>query len=122
MSMTTDDNAVLESLRDAIDHTVTGRVFGEPVVQDGLIVLPVAKVAGGAGGGGGSSGSAGEGQESGSGSGFGVWARPVGVFVIKDGKVGWRPAIDVTKVLLGSQAVAVAALLVVRAFVKRRRR
>ena len=118
--MTMDDNAAMAGLREAIDRTVTGRVFGEPVVQDGITLLPVAKVAGGAGGGGGT-GPAGEGQETGAGSGFGVWARPVGVYVIKDGKVGWRPAIDVTKVILGGQAVAVVALLVVRALVKRRR-
>jgi uncharacterized spore protein YtfJ len=85
-------------------------------------VLPVAKISGGGGGGGGT-GPAVEGQETGgSGGGFGLTAKPLGVFVIKDGTVRWRPAIDVNKVILGGQLVAVTALLVVRALVKGRRR
>jgi len=55
------------------------------------------------------------------GGGFGLMAKPLGVFVIKDGTVRWRPAIDVNKVILGGQIVAVTALLVVRAFIKARR-
>jgi uncharacterized spore protein YtfJ len=96
-------------------------VFGNPIVQDGLTVLPVAKVSGGGGGGSGT-GPASEGQETGgTGGGLGLSAKPLGVFVIKNGKVSWRPAIDVNKVILGGQVVAVAALLVVRALIKARK-
>ena len=47
-------------------------------------------------------------------------AKPLGVFVLRDGKVGWRPAIDVNKVIIGGQVVAVTGLLVARALIKAR--
>jgi uncharacterized spore protein YtfJ len=52
------------------------RIFGEPIENDGIKVLPVARVAGGAGGG------AGDGKSRGWGGGFGVISEPLGVFVI----------------------------------------
>jgi len=105
---------VLGTLKDAVEHAGADRVFGTPIQQDGVIVLPVAKVGGGGGGGGGS-GPAQPGQEAnGSGGGFGISARPAGVYVLKDGRVSWRPAVDVNKVILGGQLVVVVALLVAR--------
>jgi uncharacterized spore protein YtfJ len=96
--------------------------IGEPVITDGLTVIPVAKVAG-AGGGGGGVGPGAPGQEpSGNGAGMALASKPVGVFVIKNGKVGWRPAVDVNRVILGGQIVAIVALLVVRSIVRARRR
>ncbi|MEU4221564.1 spore germination protein GerW family protein [Actinoplanes sp. NPDC026623] len=90
-------------------------------MHDGTLLLPVARVAGGAGGGGGS-GSEDEGREQrGMGGGFGTAARPLGVFALKDGEVTWRPVVDVNRVLIAGQVVAVAALLVVRALVRARR-
>lgn len=119
---TRNDTAVLETIREVVDSTTAGKVFGVPITQEGLTVLPVAKVSGGGGGGGGT-GPAQDGQDSGgSGGGLGVSAKPLGVFVIKDGNVGWRPAVDVNKVILGGQVVVVAALLVIRAFIKARGR
>ena len=122
MTQSTNGTSVLEGIREAIDGAAASRVFGEPVVRGDLTVLPVAKVSGGGGGGGGT-GPEVEGREvGGSGGGFGLTAKPLGVFVIKDGTVRWRPAIDVNKVILGGQLVAVTALLVARAFIKSRRR
>jgi uncharacterized spore protein YtfJ len=122
MTDRTNSTAVLADIREAVDGAAAGRVFGEPVVQGDLTVLPVAKVSGGGGGGGGT-GPEVEGHETGgSGGGFGLAAKPLGVFVIKDGTVRWRPAIDVNQVILGGQLVAVTALLVVRALIKSRRR
>ena len=46
------DGGVLNAVRQAFDNTTAARVFGTPVVQDGVIVLPVAKIQGGGGGGG----------------------------------------------------------------------
>lgn len=116
------DTNVMETIREAIDGASADRVFGTPITQDGLTVLPVAKVGGGGGGGGGT-GPAPDGQENGgAGGGLGVSAKPVGVFVIKDGTVGWRPAIDINKVILGGQIVAVVALVTVRALIKARSR
>jgi uncharacterized spore protein YtfJ len=116
------DTAVLETIREVVGNTTAGKVFGSPISQDGLIVLPVAKVSGGGGGGGGR-GLAEDGSDAGgAGGGLGVSAKPLGVFVIKEGRVAWRPAVDVNKVILGAQIVAVTALLVVRAFIKARSR
>jgi uncharacterized spore protein YtfJ len=110
-----EDARVLDTLRKAVDGASAGRVFGEPVTQDGIILLPVAKVAGGGGGGGGTGPTrSGSPEASGSGGGFGTSAKGLGVFVLKEGKVSWHPAIDVNRVVLGGQIVAVVALLVAR--------
>jgi uncharacterized spore protein YtfJ len=112
---TTELRATIEQAKDAI---TVRRVFGDPYEKDGVTVIPAARVQGGAGGGTGE-GPQGEGG-SGSGSGFGVNAKPVGAFVIRGEDVEWRPAIDVNKVILGGQLVAIAALLLIRAIVRAR--
>jgi uncharacterized spore protein YtfJ len=97
---------------DAVKDVMTvQRVFGEPTQVDGVTVVPVAVVRGGGGGGGGG-GSTPDQKEQGEGAGigFGVNARPVGVFAVKDGTVTWQPAVDVTRIVLGSQLVALAAI------------
>jgi uncharacterized spore protein YtfJ len=104
-----------EEILGQVRDTLTVRqVFGEPYERDGVLVVPVARVAGGAGGGGG-----GNPTEGGSGGGFALEARPVGVYVIRDGEVSWRPAVDVTRIALGGQLVAVVALLVARSVIRR---
>jgi hypothetical protein len=35
-----------------------------------------------------------QGQGKGSGGGFGMTARPVGAFIIRDGELTWRPRLD----------------------------
>jgi uncharacterized spore protein YtfJ len=82
------------------------RVFGEPIQTDGATILPVAVIRGGGG--------AGRKNAEQSGIGFGVNARPAGVFVIRDGQAIWRPAIDVNRVILGGQLVAMAAIFALR--------
>jgi uncharacterized spore protein YtfJ len=109
---------VMETIERAKDAMTVRRVFGEPVEKNGVTVVPAARVQGGAGGG---AGEGPEGEGSGSGSGFGVNARPVGAFVIKDDDVQWRPAVDVNKVILGGQLVAIAALLLAGAVVRARK-
>jgi uncharacterized spore protein YtfJ len=124
MAQTTmNDTNALATIREMVDSATAGKVFGTPLIQDGLTVLPVAKVSGGGGGGSGPATAAqGDHEQSGVGGGLGLTARPLGVFVIKDGKVGWRPAVDVNKVILGGQLVAITALLVLRALIKVRGR
>ena len=101
--------------------------IGDPIKSDGITILPVARVAGGGGGGGGgragseSDASVDTGEQVGGGAGFGMMSKPVGVFVIKDGEVTWRPAVDVNKIILGGQAIVLVALLVLRGIVKTRR-
>jgi uncharacterized spore protein YtfJ len=78
-------------------------VFGKPVKSGGVTVIPVASVVGGGGGGAGG-GQTGDGPElqDASGVGFGFRARPVGAFVISDGRATWKPALDVTQLALGA--------------------
>ena len=81
-----------EILATARDTANVRRVFGEPIERDGALLIPVAMVFGGAGGGGTDSQPD---QPGDGGGGFGVWARPIGVYVVRDGEVVFRPAIDV---------------------------
>jgi uncharacterized spore protein YtfJ len=87
-------------------------VFGQPYEKDGVTVIPAAKVWGGAGGGGDDQ------QEQAGGVGFGVMSRPAGAFVIKGSDVSWQPALDLNRVILMGQVVAIVALLTARAIVK----
>lgn len=103
------------------DTPTAQRAFGEPIVLDGVTVIPVARISGG--GGLGTSptppGSAGhDGADAGSGGGFGIGMTPVGVFSIRDGAVTWRPAFDLNRVILGGQLVGLVTVLVVRSCVK----
>jgi uncharacterized spore protein YtfJ len=96
---------ILEGARDAIS---VRRVYGDPIEQEGVTVVPAAKVGGGGGGGG-------DDAQNG-GAGFGLGARPVGAFVIRGDQVSWVPAVDVSRVLL----YGLAALLIVRSIVRGR--
>lgn len=114
---------IQEILGRATDSAQVGRVFGAPVEKDGVVVIPVATLRSGAGGGSGSQDGGGEGSGSGQGSGGGIGlvARPAGVYVIKGGDAYWRPALDLNRVILGGQAIAVIALLLVRSLLRDRR-
>jgi uncharacterized spore protein YtfJ len=107
---------ILDRVRDTLNIR---QVFGEPYERDGTLVVPVARVAGGGGGGGGQGDRPSEGSGRGGGGGFGFEARPVGAYVIRDGEVAWRPAVDVTRIALGGQMVAIVALLVLRGVIRR---
>ena len=107
---------VIAQTRDAL---TVKKVFGEPYEKNGVTMIPVARVQGGAGGGGGVGP---EGQGEGSGGGFGMSARPVGAFMIQGNDVSWRPAFDVTRIVIGCQVVAVFALFTFRALGKARLR
>jgi uncharacterized spore protein YtfJ len=106
---------VQEVIGQARDAITVKRVFGDPYEKNGLTVIPAARVRGGAGGGGGEGP---EGQGAGSGTGFGISARPVGAYAIRGDEVGWRPAVDVNRIILGVQVVAIVALLTLRTIVK----
>jgi len=91
------------------DASNVKRVFGDAIERDGVTVIPVATVIGGGGGGGENS------PEGGSGGGFGVYAKPTGVYVIRGSDVRWEPALDLN--MLG-----LVALLILRTALKRRSR
>ena len=96
----------LETVNQARDAITVRRVYGEPLQQDGVTVIPAAVVMGGGGGGGDAQGNGG--------SGFGLVARPAGAWVIKDGDAIWRPAIDINRAVLMGQVVAIVMFLSLR--------
>jgi uncharacterized spore protein YtfJ len=99
-----------EQILAGAQETLTARrVFGEPIQADGATILPVAVVRGGGGVGARSA-------EQG-GAGFGVNARPAGIYVIRNGDAHWRPAVDINRIVLGGQLVAITALLTLRTLV-----
>lgn len=99
-----DVTGVLGTARDAI--TVT-RVFAEPYEKDGVTILAAATVSGGAGGG---AGTDPRGQQ-GEGAGFAANSRPAGAYVITDGRVSWRPAVDANRLIAIVGLLALVYLL-----------
>jgi uncharacterized spore protein YtfJ len=89
-----DLDTLLQGHRDAVN---VRRIYGDPIEQDGVTIVPAAAVFGGTGGGGDAEGNGG--------GGFGLIGRPIGAWVIRDGQATWKPAIDVNR------AVAFAFIL-----------
>ncbi len=87
------------------------RVFGDPIQAEGVTIVPVATVQG--------AGRAGRGGQEAGGAGYGLRARPAGGFVVRDGEVSWRPAVNVNLIVAGGQLVAIAALFALRPLLAR---
>ncbi len=102
----------IDQLRDLV---TVRRVYGKPIERDGVTVIPAAAVKGGGGGGTGGPGDAAHG------AGWGLRARPVGAFVIRDGEVHWEPALDLSRVIVGGQIVTFVALFTLRTWLKSHR-
>jgi uncharacterized spore protein YtfJ len=102
---------VQEILEKAQDTVTVKRVYGVPIEKDGLTIIPAASISGGGGGGGGPA-------DSGGGVGYGVRARPVGAFVIKNGEVTWQPALDETRIAMRGMLVPIVGMIVARSIVK----
>jgi len=98
---------VTELLGTASDAITVKRVFADPYEKDGLTVIAAAAVTGAGGGG---SGTDPRGH-TGEGAGFGANARPVGAYIIKDGQLNWRPAIDANRIITMVGLIAIAYLL-----------
>jgi uncharacterized spore protein YtfJ len=87
------------------DRQDASQVYGQPHESgDGTTVIPVAKV---------------RGRSKPGGDGLRVMAKPVGVFVIKDGNASWEPAVDATRIAVmglsvGLLATALAGIAMVR--------
>jgi uncharacterized spore protein YtfJ len=99
-----------DMLRQARSSMSARRVYAKPVRSGSVTVIPAARVLGGAAGNGEAPGGLGQAE----GAGFGVMARPVGAFVIRDGVVRWKPAID----LLPLAGIALLLLLALRSIIK----
>jgi uncharacterized spore protein YtfJ len=126
-------------LAKASENLSVRRAFGAAYEKDGMLIIPVALVAGGGGGGTGPARVSGGDPASGrahpssaghdeplrgsggtdAGGGFGGLVLPSGVFVVKGGQVRWIPAVDATiAVVVSLSLVRVLA----RAWAGRRRR
>jgi uncharacterized spore protein YtfJ len=116
------ESAVLDNLRGTRAAMTVRGVFGEPYELDGVTVIPVARISGGAGGGGGEGTGPDEEGGKGFGTGFGFGAQPVGVYEVRDGAVEWRPAVDVGKLAKGGQVLAGIITVCLTLVLLRRRR
>ncbi len=94
------------------------QIFGPPVERGGTVLVPVAHVRGG----GGLGGPVGRRPDQSNG-GFGFVARPAGAWVVDDGgKVTWQPAVDVTRLAVAGQVLAVAAVVAISLALRGRRK
>jgi uncharacterized spore protein YtfJ len=123
---------VTEVLGQARDTISVKRVFGEPIEKNGVMIIPVARVMGGAGAGSGDSpaaneatagspdelGASGMHAATSSGMGFGVMAGPAGAYVIKGDQVRWEPAVNVERMTAIGGFIAICALLILRSTVR----
>jgi uncharacterized spore protein YtfJ len=90
-----------EMVKGVHDTLAVRRVYGDPIEKNGVVIVPAAVVRGGAGGGSDSTHNGG--------GGFGLQARAIGAFVIRDDRVRFEPTVDVTRIV----AASLAALVVV---------
>lgn len=120
----TSSDDVMASIKGTHDALSVSRCYGDPIELDGVTVIPVARVSGGAGGG------AGQGEETdgsgggGFGTGFGLNINPIGVYEARDGQLEWKPSLDVTRLARSGQVlagiIAVCTTLVMIARTRRR--
>lgn len=93
-------------------------VFGDPVSQEGMTVIPVARVRWGFGGGGGRADGPPSGPASGSGGGGGVAADPIGYLEIGPAGAAFRPIPQPYPSPLFVLASGMTAAIVLRALVR----
>jgi len=116
-----DDVDIQQILARVAEDAHIQKVFGAPIEQEGVLVIPVAAVRGAGGGGSGTGRVPGtDTPGEGGGGGFALTTRAVGVYVIKGGDVHWRPAVDVNRAVLGGQILGLAFLLLIRSVLRRR--
>jgi uncharacterized spore protein YtfJ len=105
-------------LNQVAENLSVHRAFGSAYEKNGLLVIPVALVAGGGGGGVGTTEPAADATEgsrrapSGSGGGFGGLVLPLGTYVVKGEQVNFVPVVNVT-------LIALASLSLVRSLTRR---
>jgi hypothetical protein len=88
------------------DTFAAKRVYSEPYTHDGVTIITAAAIRGGGGMGQNDS------ERAGVGGGLGIAARPVGAYVARDGRVVWKPAFDLSRIVLRGQIVLLTALVV----------
>jgi uncharacterized spore protein YtfJ len=97
---------VLSSIKGTKDSMSVRRAFGDPYELEGVSVIPVARIAGGAGGGGGEGVDEEGASGGGFGTGFGMGVVPIGVYEVRGERVEWKPTVDVNRVIKGAQVLA----------------
>lgn len=118
-----DSDRLLERLAELVGAKATVRaVFGEPIRQGDLLVVPVARVRWGFGGGGGRSAAAPTSPASGSGGGGGVAAEPVGFLEVGPAGATFNPIADVRPSPAFIIAAGITAAIVIRALARLLRR
>lgn len=103
-----------EEIRKILGRLGARAVFGKPVKQGNVTVIPVAEVHLGFGFGKGP----GKASATGGGGGGGGGAKPRGYLTIRDGSVAYRPIVDVTR--LGMAGLAFGAALALLLFQRNR--
>jgi hypothetical protein len=95
-----------ESLDSIVPDPSAATIYGQPhETPDGATVLPVARV---------------RGRKGSPDTDLRLMARPVGVFVIKDGEATWTPAVDSTRIaLVGALTGLIAATFATVAMIRR---
>lgn len=109
-------NSIIGGLASRIGiYASASAVYGEPVDNDGVTVIPVARVRWGFGGGGGADQDEdGGNSDFGGGGGGGVTAHPVGFIEVRDGEAEFRPIKDPVAPMMLVLAGGAAAWLVLR--------
>jgi len=106
-------------LSSGMDLMTVKKVYGEPYQSNGVVFVPAASIRGGMGGG---EGERSETTPAGQGGGMGISARPIGAYRIHGNDVDWVPAVDVTRVIVTGQIVAIVFLWMLRSILKARSR
>jgi hypothetical protein len=102
-----------ELLPQFADRLNAKRVYSEPYQQDGVTIITAAALRGGGG--------IREDTPDRERGGMGLVARPVGAYVIRNGRVVWKPAFDLSRIALRGQLLVLTGLLVLGLILSRRR-
>jgi hypothetical protein len=88
------------------------RVYSEPYTVDGTTLITAAAISGGVG-------MRRDASETETRGGMGGSARPVGAYVVRDGQVSWKPALDLERLAL--RGLLIGALVTLGLVLSRRR-
>lgn len=116
-----EETQTVEKIADMLGTRAEARsVYGEPIVRDGVTIVPVARIRFGVGGGGGSKAGekAGAATGQGQGGGGGLVATPAGFLIIRGGDVSFRPIRDTQRLSVLVLAVGVGVAFVLRGLAK----
>jgi len=112
--------ALRDLMASMMDSSSAGRVFGEPIERDGILIVPVACLYGAVGGDDARSAAEADRPEPAQNTGGGgLWAStPAGTYVLKNGEVTWLPAVNANRSILLGCLTAIVGMLVARSIVR----